>query len=38
MTKTCPKCGYSKYITSIFGEICGHCFYVPPRDGAKYHR
>lgn len=23
----CPKCGSSKFVISIFGSICGDCFY-----------
>ena len=25
--KKCPKCNKLSYIKSIFGNICGNCFY-----------
>ena len=27
ITTKCPKCGSRKFVISIFGSICGDCFY-----------
>ena len=35
--KECPACKEKNYVVSIFGSICGKCYYSPPRE-AKYHR
>lgn len=31
----CPACGFQSYIISIFGSICGHCYFDPAKDTLK---
>lgn len=31
----CPRCGKRMFVESIFGSICGACFYEPKRGFSK---
>ena len=31
----CPKCGGEKFVKSVFGSICGECFYEEKNTSEK---
>lgn len=35
--KTCPECKQNKLVESIFGSICGNCFYNPNKPKRIEH-